>query len=252
MQSIDRKEQKRHNGPMSDEAVELTVGGPTVEGPSTKQKVALGVAATTAAASILASVTGNADNVVNAAGDATGAITRSIDAVLPGVSSEYTTPKEVFNGTVDVRIKGLNGRTEPNTASNIVDWDDLKLVTSRYDENDKKTYEDYLDLAGKEGFTIERPYFVEAQNPNGGHSENGSRWLKFQAMKDGKKIDVYVSVSQQTSDHVSLNGSGEVAIDYGKLDGVDAVKPKDPSKPLPNGQLNHIVPLAPAAINNSQ
>jgi hypothetical protein len=232
---------------MSDEAGELTVGGPTVEGATTKQKVALGASAITAGASILAAVTGNADAVVHAPGKVAEAITRPIEAILPGVSSEYTTPKEVFDGTVDVRIHGLNGRTAPSTAANIVDWDDLKLVTSRFDSTNNKTYEDYLDLSGKEGFTIERPYFVEGQNPNGGHSENGSRWLKFQALKDGKKIDVYVSVSQQTSDHVTLNGNGTVEIDFAKVDGVDVVKPKDLSKHLPNGQLNHVVPLAPAA-----
>ncbi len=234
---------------MSEDSKEMTVGGPVVEGPTTKQKIALGASAVTAGASILAAITGNADAVVHAPGDVAEAMTRPIEAILPGVSSEFTTPKEVFDGTVDVRINGLNGRTEPNTSSNIVDWGDLKLVTSRFDSNDNKTYEDYLDLSGKEGFTIERPYFVEAQNPNGGHSENGNRWLKVQALKDGKKIDVYVSVSQQTSDHVTLHGNGEIEIDFSKLDGADVVKPKDLSKHLPNGQLNHITPLAQSAVS---
>lgn len=237
---------------MSEDGTELTVGGPAIESPTAKQKVAFGLAAGTAAASIVAAVTGNADTVAHAPGQVAEAITRPIEAVLPGVSSEFTTPKEVFDGTVDVRIHGLNGRTEPNTASSIVNWEDLKLVTSRFDANDNKTYEDFLELSGKEGFTIERPYFIEAQNPNGGHSENGNRWLKFQALnKEGKKIDVYVNVSQQTSDHVKLNGNGVIEIDYARLDGADAVKPKDTSKPLPNGQLNHIIPLTPPVTNSS-
>ncbi len=234
---------------MSEDSAELTVGGPQVEGATTKQKIALGASAVTAGASILAAVTGNADTVVHAPGNVAEAITRPIESILPGTSSEFTTPKEIFDGTVDVRIQGLNGRTEPNTSSDIVDWKNIKLITTRFDSSDNKTYEDYMDLSDKDGFTIERPYFVEAQNPNGGHSENGNRWLKFQALKDGKKIDVYVSVSQQTSDNITLKGNGEIQIDYAKLDGVDVVKPKDSTQHLPNGALNHIVPLSTTNVS---
>lgn len=202
------------------------------------------IAAGAAAAAIAA--TGTGDDIVNTADKITDTLTGPVEALMPDVSSEFTTPKEVLRGSVDIHIDGeLNGRRQPNTEGEIVDWKGIRLVTSDFDPDQNMNIEKLIDLSDKEGFSVENPLIVLAQDPDGGAQK--ARWLKLPAEgKDGDRFDVYVSISSQTFPHVELKGTDFVGIKSKEMDGVTAYLPENEGEELPNGQFNHIRTLTPA------
>lgn len=201
-------------------------------------------AATLAGAATLLA-TGTADNALHLADQTVDAITSPFEA-LTDVSDEFTTPKEVYAGAINVSLDGdLNGRKQPNTDSEKIDWNNIKFVTSRFDSEKNQNVEDFIE-AGK-GFSIDNPLIVLAQDADGGAKPG--RWLKLPAInKDGDRFDVYVSISQQTFPNIDLDGDGYVGIKTQKLeDGKQGYMPAEPGKDLPNGEFNHIRTLTPPA-----
>lgn len=202
-----------------------------------------GAAAATIAGAATLLATGTADNALNIADQTVDTMTSPFES-LNDVSDEFITPKEVFAGSINVSLDGeLNGRKQPNTDSAKIDWDNIKLVTSKFDSDQNKNVEDFIE-AGK-GFSIDNPLIVLAQDADGGAGQG--RWLKLPAInKDGDRFDVYVSISQQTFPQIDLEGEGYIGIKTQKLkDGKQGYMPAEPGKDLPNGEFNHIRTLTP-------
>lgn len=201
--------------------------------------LAAGAVAATAIAA-----TGTGDKIANVAGDAMDLATKPIEAILPDTSSEFTTPKEIYNGSVDLNLANeLHMRLDPNAAGDIVDKEDLELVTSVYDAEKNENVEKLIDLSNVTGVKVNNPLVVHAQNMDGG--ANKGKWLILPAEKDGKRFNVFVSLSEQTSPYYTLNGEGFVGIKTQELDGAQAYLPENPGDSLPNGAINDIQPLVP-------
>lgn len=206
---------------------------PDINASSLGQKIALATGAATAATSIVAAVTGNAYNLVHGAQDA---ISTTSEALSPDISREFTTPKELLKGSAEINIDGgLKGRKIPNTEGKVVDWNDIKLVSTKFNPEDNLTYEDLLDLSETKSFFVENPLFVNAQNPDGGAFPG--RWLKLAAEKDGDRFDLYISLSQQTSSEIDIIGKF-INIKTANRDGTKMYLPEQ-GEILPNGAINH-------------
>lgn len=157
---------------------------------------------------------------------------------LPGTSSEFTTPKEVLAGRIDIRTDGgLRARKEPNMSGDVVDWNKIKILTNKMGADGK-----YIPLPpSSEGFSIQNPLIVDAQNPNGGATHG--KWPKILVEdEEGKQFSIYVSQSEQTAGQVSVEGNF-VEISSQELDGKMAYKAKNPGDALPNGAFNDVIPL---------
>ncbi|MDO8269221.1 MAG: hypothetical protein Q7T54_00945 [Candidatus Levybacteria bacterium] len=236
---------------------ELTVGEQTrklqdSDTPSWKDRLAtiLGHKKTVAAGAVAATLvaTGTADNVLNSADNVADAVTRPIEAVLPGTSEDFKTPKNVLTGSIDVHIDGeLKARKDPNTSGDIVDWKKLKLVTEEFDPNDNKMKEKLVDLSAAERFRVSNLLMVEAQATGGGFSEDRN-WGKIRAEDEhGERFDLYFSVSEETNAEIDRKDNDIIPIDFKDLgDGKSAVKPKDASSNAPTiGTVNSITLIQP-------
>lgn len=211
--------------------------------------IVTGMLATIAGVAYKADAFDHAKDFANTVTDTTGAIVRPIESFLPGTSEDFTTPKEIFEGKIDIRTDGdLRVHTDPNTVSKNVGWEGLKIITPDYDRENGKITEKLIEAEQNGGFIVENAMIVYGQNPNGGISKEGSQWIKLLAEKDGERMYVYVNKSQQTFGQVTAEEGGKtVDIKFDNLPGggnVIVAKENHAQLPQPY-ELNHVTSLPP-------
>jgi hypothetical protein len=199
----------------------------------------LTAAATVAATATLLGATGHMDDTVNAADNS---VEKVSSLLTPDISKEFTTPQEVFEGTMNIKIDGLDARKEPNASGDKIDMSKIKLATTVYDSQTQLTNEEFLSLSDQEGFTLDNALIVHGQNLEGGAQK--AKWIKLEAANndDNEKFDVYIPIYIDNYTKIDQFGNF-VNVMKKDLDGKDEYVPTEEPDRRILGEFSHAMPL---------